>query len=226
MSVRLGPNFIRLFHSGATFSLYQAERRSDVASEKEFQQKVRQLGALVGELDQMPGGGSKVAVRELVQLLMEVHGVGLERIMELIFESGAEGEAIIRKLGRDPIVGHLLLLYSLHPEDLETRVLKALDTMGSRLSKLDSRVELVSLRDGAVQLQLRTSGHVYGSSAKNLRSIVEEGIYNLAPDLASLTILGLEGEDASGFVPLESLLKHSTATHVLAAPGAEVDGAN
>jgi hypothetical protein len=197
-----------------------------VASEKEFQQKVRQLGTLVGELDQMSGGGSKVAARELVQLLMEVHGTGLERIMELVFESGAEGEATIGRLGQDPIVRSLLLLYSLHPEDLETRVLKALDTVGSRLLKFDAKVELVSLRDGDVRLQLRTSGHAHGSAAKNLRSIVEEGIFDQAPDLTSLTILGLEDGDASGFVPLESLLKHSTSMHGLAASGVEVDGTN
>jgi hypothetical protein len=197
-----------------------------VASEKEFQQKVRQLGTLVGELDQTPGPSSKVAARELVQLLMEVHGTGLERIMELVFESGGEGEAIIGRLGQDPIVRNFLLLYSLHPEDLETRVLKALDTVGSRLRKFDCKVELISIRDGAVQLQLHASGHVHGSAARNLRSIVEEGIYDLAPDLASLTILGLEDEGGSGFVPLESLLKHSTAAHALAPPGLEVDGAN
>jgi hypothetical protein len=44
-----------------------------VESEKEFQEKMRRLGTLVGEIDQVPGGGSKVAARELVQLLMEVH---------------------------------------------------------------------------------------------------------------------------------------------------------
>ncbi len=197
-----------------------------MASEKEFQQKVRQLGTLVGELDQMPGSGSKVAARELVQLLMEVHGTGLERIMELVFESGAEGEAMIGKLGQDPIVRNLLLLYSLHPEDLHTRVLKALDAVCSRLRKFDSKVELIDIHDGVVELQLHTSGHTHGSAAKNLRSIVEEGVYDLAPDLASLTILGLEDEGASGFVPLESLLNHSTAAHVLAPRGLGVDGAN
>jgi hypothetical protein len=197
-----------------------------VASEKEFLQKVRQLGTLVGELDQMPGSGSKTAARELIQLLMDVHSAGLERIMELVFESGAEGEAMIGKLGEDAIVRNLLLLYSLHPEDLETRVLRALDLVGSRLRKFECKVELVSIRDGAVQLQLRTSGHTHGSAAKNLRSIVEEGIYDLAPDLASLTILGLEDEGASGFVPLESLLKHPTTVHALVDPALGVDGAN
>jgi hypothetical protein len=197
-----------------------------VAGEKEFQQKIRQLGTLVGELEQMPSGGSKVAARELVQLLMDVHGTGLERIMELIFESGPEGEAMIGRLGQDPILRNLLLLYSLHPEDMETRVLKALETVGSRLRKFDSKVELISLRDGVVEIQLRTAGHTHGSAAKNLRSIVEEGIYEWAPDLASLTILGLEDEGASGFVTLDSLLKHPTAVHVLAPPVLDVDGAN
>ena len=44
---------------------------------------------------------------------------------------------------------------------------------------------------------------------KDLRSIVQGGIYDLAPDVTSLTILGLEEE--AGFVPLESLLKHAPA---------------
>jgi hypothetical protein len=197
-----------------------------VASEREFQQKVRQLGALVGELDQMPGGGSKVAARELVQHLMDVHGTGLERIMELVFESGPEGESMIGRLGQDPIVRNLLLLYSLHPQDIETRVSKALETVASRLRRFDSKVELISLHDGVVEVRLRTSGHVHGSGAKNLRSIVEEGIYEFAPDLTSLTILGLEDEKTSGFVTLDSLLKHPAATRALTASGLDMDGAN
>jgi hypothetical protein len=192
-----------------------------VDSEKEFQEKMRQLGTLVGELDQVPGGGSKVAARELVQLLMEVHRTGLERIMELVFESGREGGAITDRFGQDPIVRNLLLLYSLHPDDLETRVVRALDTVRARLRKFDSRVELVSLHEGAVQLRLHTSGHVRGSTIKDLRSIVEGGIYDLAPDLTSLTILAPEEESSSGFVPLQSLLKHSMVIHPAGVDGAD-----
>jgi hypothetical protein len=194
-----------------------------VDSEKEFQEKMRQLGTLVGELDQVPGGGSKVAARELVQLLMEVHRTGLERIMELVYQSGGEGGAIIDSFGQDPIVRNLLLLYSLHPDDLETRVVRALETVRARLRKFDSRVELVSLHDGAVQLRLHTSGHARGSTIKDLRSIVEGGIYDLAPDLASLTILAPEEESSSGFVPLQNLLMSHAP---VAVHGAALDGAD
>jgi len=174
-----------------------------VDSEKEFQEKMRKLGTLVGELDQMPGGGSKVATREIVQLLMEVHRTGLERIMDLVFDSGKE--QAIHQLGQDPIVRNLLLLYSLHPDDLETRVLQALEAVKGRLRKVDREVKLVSIHDGAVQLQVQTSRHAHGSKAKDVRSIVEGSVYDLAPDVASLTILGLE-EESSGFVPLDVLL--------------------
>jgi hypothetical protein len=196
-----------------------------VDSEKEFQEKMRRLGTLVGEIDQVPGGGSKVAARELVQLLMEVHRSGLERIMELVFqtgsESGSSGAAIIDRLGQDPIVRNLLLLYSLHPDDLETRVLRALDLARARLRKFDSRVDLISLHEGAVQLRLHTLGHARGSTIKDLLSIVEGAIYDLAPDLLSLTILAPEEESSSGFVPLQSLLQHSSALHSARADGAD-----
>jgi hypothetical protein len=207
--------------------LCENQKRSGVDSEKEFQEKMRRLGALVGELDQVPGGGSKVAARELVQLLMEVHRAGLERIMELVIESGRDsgrhpgvpsGE-IIDRFGDDPIVRSLLLLYSLHPDDLETRVVRALNGIRPRLRKFDSRVELVSLLEGAVQVRLHTSGHPRGSTIKDLRAIVEGAIYDLAPDLMSLTILAPEEESSSGFVPLQSLLK-------MVVHGAEVDSAD
>jgi len=101
-----------------------------------FQDQIRQLGKLITQFDQMPEGPQKVACKELVQLLMDVHGAGLERVMEIVFEDPASGRAIVDKLARDSVVSSLLVLYSLHPDDLETRVRKAVDQMLPRLRKL------------------------------------------------------------------------------------------
>jgi Fe-S cluster biogenesis protein NfuA len=182
-----------------------------VATEKEFQQKIRQLGVLVAGMERTAGADAKAGSRELIQLLMEVHGAGLERLMEVVFESGPVGEAIIGKLGEDPIVRNLLLLYSLHPDTLETRVLKALETAGARLRKLDGSVELLGMQEGVVQLRIHTAGHACGSTAKTLQTLVEEAIYDLAPDVVSLSIPGQEeapGSVSAGFVSLEALLGH------------------
>ena len=195
-----------------------------MANDGEFQQQVRQLGKLIAEFDQLPDGAAKTAARQLVQLLMDVHGAGLERIMELVFDSGDSGQATIDKLGRDPIAGSLLLLYSLHPDDVEVRVQRAVERLRPRLRKLGCAIELVGVHEGAVRLRLAVSGHNCGSSAKDLRSTVEDGIYEFAPDVASLEILGLEEPTAAGFVPLESLIGSRFATAASPASSLEREG--
>ena len=180
-----------------------------MANGGEFQEQVRQLGNLIGQFDHLPDGPQKTACKELVQLLMDVHGAGLERIMEIVFESGNMGPALIDKLGQDSIAGSLLLLYSLHPDDMETRVQKAMERLRPRLRKLASTAELLSAEAGVVEVRLTTTGHSCGSSLKDLRAIVEDCVYEMAPDVVSLEILGLEEPSPAGFVTLESLLGHS-----------------
>lgn len=177
-----------------------------MANDGEFQEQVRQLGKLVAQFDQLPDSSAKVAGKELVQLLMDVHGRGLDRVMEIVFDAGNLAPGIIDKLGQDPIVGNLLLLYSLHPDGLEVRAQKAVERMRPRLRKLACTVELEDVHEGAVRVRLATSGHSCGSSTGDLRLIVEDGMYEFAPDLTSLEILGLEEPTPVGFVTLESLL--------------------
>jgi Fe-S cluster biogenesis protein NfuA len=179
-----------------------------VANDGEFQEQVRQLGKLIAQFDELPDGATKTAARDLVRLLMDVHGRGLERVMEIVFDSGDSGQKIIDRLGQDSIVGNLLLLYSLHPDGLEARIQSALDRMRPRLRKLACTIELENVQEGAVQVRLATSGHSCGSSTKDLRSIVEDGMFEFAPDVTSLEILGLEDPTPAGFVTLESLLGH------------------
>jgi Fe-S cluster biogenesis protein NfuA len=179
-----------------------------VANDGEFQEQVRQLGKLIAQFDELPDGATKTAARDLVQLLMDVHGRGLERVMEIVFDSGDSGQKIIDRLGQDSIVGNLLLLYSLHPDGLEARIQSALDRMRPRLRKLACTIELENVQEGAVQVRLATSWHSCGSTTKDLRAIVEDGMFEFAPDVTSLEILGLEEPTPAGFVTLESLLGH------------------
>jgi len=197
-----------------------------VANRGEFREQVNQLGKLIAQFDNLPDGPQKVAGKELVQLLMDVHGAGLERMMEIIFEGGGEGSAIIDKLGQDSIAGSLLLLYSLHPDDLETRVRKAMERMRPRLRKLACTAELASVSDGVVQVRLTRAGHSCGSSARDLRGMVEDGVYELAPDVVSLEIQGMEETSAAGFVALESLLGHALVPAGAGQHAVQTDGAD
>jgi hypothetical protein len=177
-----------------------------VADTNGFQEQIKQLSELVTQFEQMPDSPQKATGKALVQHLMEVHAQGLERMLEIAFDSNEGGGALIDRLGKDDVAGGLLLLYSLHPDALETRVQTAVDRMRPRLRKLSCGIDLESMHDGKVCVSVNKLGHSCGSSTSELRSMVESGIYELAPDVTSLEILGLEEPAATGFVALESLM--------------------
>jgi len=177
-----------------------------VADSGSFQEQVRRLSELLTQFEQLPAGPQRDAGRELIQLLMEVHGHGLERIAEIIFESSESGSALIDRLAKDEAAGGLLLLYSLHPDAIETRVHDALERLRPRVRKMSCTIDLLSINQGVVRLAISRNGHGCGSSSNELRSMVENGIYEFAPDITALEISGLEEPSSSGFVAIESLL--------------------
>jgi Fe-S cluster biogenesis protein NfuA len=96
--------------------------------------------------------------------------------------------------------------------------------MRPRLRKLAHSIELVSMVDGAVQVRLTSSGHSCGSSSKDLRTIVEDGLYEFAPEVTSIEVLGLEEPTSAGFVALESLVGHRMAAVASAGRSVEREG--
>ena len=113
---------------------------------------------------------------------------------------------VIEKLGGDPIVSSVLVLYGLHPDDMDTRVLKAVERVKPQLRKQGCEVEALESREGVVRLTVRTGEHACGSTAKTIRANLEGVIYDAAPDIVSLTIEGLDEQVVSGFVALDSLI--------------------
>ncbi|HST11169.1 MAG TPA: hypothetical protein VLL05_12400, partial [Terriglobales bacterium] len=107
---------------------------------------------------------------------------------------------------QDPLVSSLLVLYGLHPDDLQTRVERKLKQIVSQLHKMGAEASLVDVIDGNVRLRASVNTHSCGSTARTVQTTLEEAIYEAAPDLSSLNIEGLEEPAASGFVAVEKLL--------------------
>jgi Fe-S cluster biogenesis protein NfuA len=177
-----------------------------VVDEKDFRQRIQKIGSLVHDLQTIADPASRAAAKQLVQLLMDLHGAGLERILEVVFQSGDSGSRIIDDLGQDQLVSSLLILYGLHPDELQTRVERKLEQIGSKIHKMGAEAKLVSVNGGDVRVQIRLEGHCCGSTGRTVQTAVEEAMYEAAPDLTSLTIEGLEEAADSGFVALEKLL--------------------
>ncbi len=177
-----------------------------MVNEKDFRERVQQMATLAAELENITDEKTRASAKELVHLLMELHGAGLERIMETVFASGDPGAAMIDRLAAEPLVSSLLVLHGLHPDDFETRVTNAVDTLRPRLRKQDVEVELLEVSEATVRVRVTPNAHACGSTTNTLRTSVEEAIYEAAPEVGSLVIEGLEGTAATGFVALNALV--------------------
>lgn len=189
-----------------------------MGDDKELRNQLQRVAGLVRELEQIADPNVRSAAKELVQTVVDVHGAAFERILERIFQTGDTGQQLIDELGKDPLVGSLLVLYGLHPDELETRVSSALTTIKPALCAHGVEADLLSVQAGAVRLGAAVGDHACGSAAGTARRMLEEAIYEVAPDITSLVIEGLNGKSSSaGFVPLEKLLG-SDAVSVAPAP--------
>ena len=177
-----------------------------MADGRGLREDMQRIGALVQEIESIADPAARAATMDLVQSLMDLHGAVLEKMLDIVAEAGDAGMNIIDRLGRDSLVSSLLILYGLHPEDIESRVVKAVDRLRSQLRKQGCEVELLSVNDGAIRLRVETGSHTCGSTAKTLQATLEGTIYDAAPDLTSLVIEGLEEKPASGFVALDKLM--------------------
>jgi Fe-S cluster biogenesis protein NfuA len=177
-----------------------------MSDNKELQQHIQRIGGLVQEIESIADPSVRASTRELVQLLMEFHGAGLDRALEILANTGEPGLRVIGELGRDPLVSSLLVLYGLHPDDVNTRIRTAVEHVLPKVQRGGGELEVLEVKEGSVRLRLSVSGHSCGSTANSLKSMVEEAIYEAAPDVVSIGIEGLEDKPSGGFVSLDKLL--------------------
>ena len=91
--------------------------------DQEFQSRIRRIEELIQILEDTAVPTTRAQARELVQAILEHHGVGLAKIMELANQFG--NPRLLESLVHDDLVGSLLLLHGLHPVDPVTRAQQA-----------------------------------------------------------------------------------------------------
>ena len=172
---------------------------------REFQQRTEQIEQLVQRVQSITDESSRTTALELLQSVMDLHGAVVGRMLELLQEAGDPGQPLLEAFAADPLVSGLLVLYGVHPLDLETRVARALDKVRPYLQSQGGSVDLIELGADSVRLRLQGGSHACGSSADKLKLAVEQAIYEAAPEIAQIAVEGLAAPSASGFVPLTTL---------------------
>jgi Fe-S cluster biogenesis protein NfuA len=134
---------------------------------------------------------------EVLRLVSELYGAGIERMLEIVREraSGVESD-----LAADELVASLLLVHGLHPDPLEARVQAALAAVRPFLAQHGGDVELLAIDDdlGAVKLRLLGSCDGCPSSAATLQGAVEVAILEKAPEVTRIVVEDSAQDNGTG----------------------------
>jgi hypothetical protein len=95
---------------------------------------------------------------ELVRVVVELYGTGLERLLEIVYDGGGLTDAVLEQLADDDLVASLLLVHGLHPYGVRDRVEQALAKVRPYLGSHGGNVELLDVTDdGVVALRMMGS---------------------------------------------------------------------
>ncbi len=146
---------------------------------------------------------------ELVRVVTDLYGAGIERILDIAYDSGRLDDELLGLLAQDDLVASLLLVHGLHPEDVHTRVQEALDAVRPYLGSHGGDVELLEVTDeGAVHLRLLGSCDGCPSSSVTLELAVRDAIESAAPEVVAIEVDAPSTHDAdpvAALIPVESL---------------------
>lgn len=143
---------------------------------------------------------------DLVRVVSDLYGAGLERLLDLLHENGRLDETVLDVLAADDLVASLLLVHGLHPYDVRTRVEQALDSVRPYLGSHGGDVELLEVTDaGVVRLRLLGSCDGCPSSSVTLELAVEDAIEAAAPEVTSIEVETRASERTGTLIPVESL---------------------
>jgi hypothetical protein len=156
--------------------------------EDSLPQRLLALETRIRELEHNADESERERTRALLQTVLELHGAGLARLLELLGQAGTPGRDILQRAGQDELIRNLLLLHGLHTQDLESRVTEALDQVRPFLQSQGAKVHLDAIAEDAVRLWLEREGR-YPAAIQTLRAAIEDAIYALAPDVNRIEFL-------------------------------------
>lgn len=176
-----------------------------MAQQGDLQEVGDRIEQLLGELS---GDDRRMRDRaeQLVRLVVDLYGAGLERVLEIVWDTGPDGERALERLAEDELVASLLLVHGLHPVPLDVRLERAIEGVRPYLASHGGGVELLGVTDaGAVRLRMLGSCEGCPSSSLTLQLAVEGAISKAAPELAGIEVEGASTAPPQSLIPAASL---------------------
>jgi Fe-S cluster biogenesis protein NfuA/nitrite reductase/ring-hydroxylating ferredoxin subunit len=153
---------------------------------------LRATGDRIQSLLEAASAGGAVArerAEELLRLVVDLYGAGLERLLGIVHESGRLDDELLDRLAADDLVASLLAVHGLHPDGVATRVARALDGVRPYLGSHGGDVQLLDVTDdGLVRLRMLGSCDGCPSSSVTLTLAVETAVREAAPEVRGIEV--------------------------------------
>jgi Fe-S cluster biogenesis protein NfuA len=163
----------------------------------EFRLQTERVEKLAARLESAGDPEIRATALDLVQSVIELHGSALQRLVDSLLKT-PEGEQVLAIVIEDDLIAAMLLLHSLHPDDMETRVLRGIEKVRPYLKSHGGDVELTSVREGIVRLRLHGSCGSCPSSSITLKNAVEDALFEVAPDIVEIVSENAAAETVAG----------------------------
>jgi Fe-S cluster biogenesis protein NfuA len=151
----------------------------------QFAVQTGQIEKLAAKLDQANDPEVRATALALVQSVIELHGAALQSLIDRCIDTPG-GERVLNEALQDDLVSSMFLLHSLHPDDIETRVLRGIEAVRPYLKSHGGDCEFIAVNDGIVRLRLHGTCGSCPSSSLTLKNAVEEALFEVAPDIKEI----------------------------------------
>ncbi len=171
--------------------------------------RVARTEELLSGLESLPDGAAAARAAETVEALVDLYGDCLARITAHLGEDG-RGDALLRRLADDELVGRLLLVHDLHPDPVETRVRRALEDVRNGAGPAADGVELLELSGTTARVRLRGGGRGCSSSSASPRALeeaVREAVTGFAPEVERVDVETVPDRAPEALIPVDSLFR-------------------
>lgn len=165
------------------------------ASADELVARVQELTA---SLDSLSDPTARKTSQEFMRAIMELYGLGLAKVVQVLGNSGEAGAPMRQELIEDGIFASLLLIHDLYPVPLEERIEEGLDTVRPYLASHGGAVEVMKIQEGVVYLRLEGSCKGCPASAATLELAIKKALNEAAPDLVGLQVEGVIEQEGAG----------------------------
>ncbi|MFJ3718206.1 NifU family protein [Streptomyces sp. NPDC090057] len=169
--------------------------------------RLARLDEVLAGLESAPGPAAREAL-ESVRLLTEVYGEALARVVDVADERLGE------LLAEDELLGHLLVLHSVHPEPVERRAARAVEKLRPAVRERGGDLEWAGIEGQVARVRVSSGGGCgsgCGGGSADVTEVVRAAVLAAAPELTAVEPVAEERRAAPAFVPLDSIRRRPAA---------------